>query len=485
MKRSALVLTVVFLAGYCVAEVASSASKAVEGRPGYVDCGTAYSFVALFNNPHPAPSETTNHIASGEPVAILSEADGFTEVRTQTNHQGFVNAALVHSGAPGSVSLSSLPSTTTAPVGAPANINATSQASEGRPGYVDCGTGYSFAALFSSPEPSPLETADHLSCGEAVTVLDEIGRYKEVQTQANRQGFVLASLVHDGVSSVEGRPGYIDCGKSFTFADLFSSPHETPSETIDHIACGEPLTILDDLDGFKRVRTKFDHEGFVNAYLIHDGVPAPDTQKSVQPSTNMLQAAQSSPRVGPVCQKNISFAVAQGGQVTPRTPNFVQKWIAKNGKKYPGLCFTQSPEPEASNYLLVFSTSQSAFYGLYPTVRTNTSTSTNTTPVYGSGTVTDNYGGMWNYTYNGAVTTTTTTTTTTHEDLLYTDTSNTLYLAAYDQSGREVSERWRTITTRQGGDGANTLGYNLGAALAAIHMKEHLLKNVIEDVTKR
>ena len=40
-----------------------------------------------------------------------------------------------------------------------------------------------------------------------------------------------------------------------------------------------------------------------------------------------------------------------------------------------------------------------------------------------------------------------------------------------------ISERWRTITTRQGGDGANTLGYNLGAALGAIHMKEHLLKS--------
>jgi len=48
--------------------------------------------------------------------------------------------------------------------------------------------------------------------------------------------------------------------------------------------------------------------------------------------------------------------------------------------------------------------------------------STNTTPVSGSGTVTDSYGGMWNYTYDGTVTTTTTTTTTTHENLPYTDT---------------------------------------------------------------
>lgn len=68
--------------------------------------------------------------------------------------------------------------------------------------------------------------------------------------------------------------------------------------------------------------------------------------------------------------------------------------------------------------------------------------------------------------------------------LPYTDTSNTLYLHAYSQNGSLVSERWRTITTRQGGDGANTLGYNLGAALGAIHMRQNLLKNVVEDVTK-
>jgi YD repeat-containing protein len=91
---------------------------------------------------------------------------------------------------------------------------------------------------------------------------------------------------------------------------------------------------------------------------------------------------------------------------------------------------------------------------------------------------------MWNYTYDGTATTTTTTTTTTHENLPYTDTSNTLYLNSYDQQGRMISQRWRTITTRQGGDGANTLGYNLGAALGAIHMKEHLLKSVVEDVAK-
>src|ERR1700722_14336292 len=180
------------------------------------------------------------------------------------------------------------------------------------------------------------------------------------------------------------------------------------------------------------------------------------------------------------CGKYISFAVAEGGQIVSDAPGFTQKWISKNQKQYPGLCFSQNANPNAANYVLVFSTSKSAFNGLYPTVRTNTSTSTS--PVSGSGMITDNYGGMWTYTFDG--TATTTTTTTTHESLPDTDTSNTLYLYSYNQHGKLISWHSRTVTTRQGGDGANTLGYNLGAALFSIHFKEHLLKDAVADVAK-
>ena len=64
------------------------------------------------------------------------------------------------------------------------------------------------------------------------------------------------------------------------------------------------------------------------------------------------------------------------------------------------------------------------------------------------------------------------------------DMTSTLYVNAYSQNGALVSQRWRSITTRQGGEGANTLGYNLGAALGAIHIKERLLKDTVEDVVK-
>jgi len=180
------------------------------------------------------------------------------------------------------------------------------------------------------------------------------------------------------------------------------------------------------------------------------------------------------------CAKNISFAVAEGGQIVSRAPQFTQKWIEKNQKRYAGLCFSQTPNNQAMNYVLVFSTSRSSFDGIFPTVKT--STDTNSSPISGSGTITTDSGSMWSYTYEG--TETTTTTTTTQENLPYTDTTTSLYVNAYSQNGELVSQRSRAITTRQGGEGANTLGYNLGAALGAIHIKERLLKDAVEDVVK-
>jgi hypothetical protein len=233
---------------------------------------------------------------------------------------------------------------------------------------------------------------------------------------------------------------------------------------------------------------------FLNARVaqkLANEAPSTPPISETQRSASQAAAARTAPslphpvvQTGAECDKNISIAVAEDGQIVSRVPAFADKWISKNQKKYPRLCFSQVPNSQSANYLLVFSTSQSAFNGIYPTVKTSTSTNTSRTPVSGSGTVTDNYGGMWNYTYDGTATTTTTTTTTTHENLPYTDTSNTLYVHSYDQHGGLIAKRWRTLTTRQGGDAANTVGYNLGAGLGAIHFKEHLLKSAVEDVFK-
>jgi YD repeat-containing protein len=252
--------------------------------------------------------------------------------------------------------------------------------------------------------------------------------------------------------------------------------HYHPEEAYTDIAgqamkCADQTPLPDD----KIVQTTFAYAVvYKSSVLLATSV---ENSESKAPETNPPASVISAPTL---CERNVSFAVAESGQIVPRVPGWVQSWIGKNQKKYPGLCFSQFPNPKSSNFLLVLSASQTAFNGLYPTVRTNTDTST--TPVSGRGTVTDNNGGMWNYTYSGTVTTRTTNAT--QQNLPYTDTSNTLYLYGYDSHGKLMSEHWRTITTRQGGDGENTLGYNLGAALGAMHFKAHLLKSGILDINR-
>src|SRR5450631_607106 len=102
---------------------------------------------------------------------------------------------------------------------------------------------------------------------------------------------------------------------------------------------------------------------------------------------------------------------------------WTRNWINKNAKNFPTVAFQGCPVESLRNYLIVFSSSKSVLNGFDPVLRSNTSTSTS--PVSGTGTVSNMYGSTWNYTYSGTVITTTTTTT--QETVPYSIQSNTLY----------------------------------------------------------
>lgn len=180
------------------------------------------------------------------------------------------------------------------------------------------------------------------------------------------------------------------------------------------------------------------------------------------------------------CSKVVSFAMADATGVHPfmGTGDWIGKWVQKNAKKHPDICFSQSPMQGHANYLVVLSQSSGYLTGFDPVVRTDTNMTT--TPVSGSGTVTSNYGEVWNYTYNGQVTTTTTTTT--EENVPYTINSRTLYVYAYSDGGAIVSQRHHVYSTKSGGDAANSAGYNIGNALGAINARGHMLGSVVKDI---
>jgi hypothetical protein len=178
------------------------------------------------------------------------------------------------------------------------------------------------------------------------------------------------------------------------------------------------------------------------------------------------------------CIKSIAVARATAGKTEPFLPDFVVNWWRKNSKHYPDICLSQSPSGAARNYLIIGSTSESSLEGLFPTVRTYTNTSTS--PYTSYGTVSDQYGNVWNYTATGEVTTTTTTTV--PENLPYTDRFVGLYMNAYDSNGRMILATRHIYTSRTGGDAANTAGYNLGSALTNINARGRMLKSLFNSI---
>lgn len=135
------------------------------------------------------------------------------------------------------------------------------------------------------------------------------------------------------------------------------------------------------------------------------------------------------------CGKNVSFAVAEGGQPVPAIPKFAEKWLDGKGhrERYPTLCFSQIPSSNLSNFIVVFSTTENSFDGLKPSAQTYTTAGQ---PKDTSGGV-SSYGGTWSYAYAGVSAPPTTDTLELKRD----DKPKSVDIRAFDQSGKVVSRR--------------------------------------------
>jgi hypothetical protein len=205
-----------------------------------------------------------------------------------------------------------------------------------------------------------------------------------------------------------------------------------------------------------------------DSFCLRGGAPAPQVAPMATPTPlPYVNSTQSD------C-KTISFAVATHNGVQSYYPGWIDSWVKKNAKKFPTVCFAQRGGQNA--YVVIMSTSHNSFNGLQ-VVRVTT-----TTPFSGggNGTVTDNYGGTWEYTYtyDGTVTTS--------ENVAapYVINSNTLYATAYDSRGNVVAESNHVYSSQTGGDPYNSLGYNLGSALAAINARGRMLTGVVKTISK-
>ncbi len=159
------------------------------------------------------------------------------------------------------------------------------------------------------------------------------------------------------------------------------------------------------------------------------------------------------------CSKNVSFAVAEGGQPVPAIPKFAAKWIDKKAHQpdSKALCFSQIPSSTMSNYLVIFSTSEAMFEGLTPSAHTYTSTKAGP----GDTNMVSSYGGTWSYSYVGMPPPSTTTSI----DLRRDDKPRSLFVRVYNQQGRVLSK------------------YNLGGFFSKEKVLEYVFANVLGDTT--
>jgi hypothetical protein len=180
------------------------------------------------------------------------------------------------------------------------------------------------------------------------------------------------------------------------------------------------------------------------------------------------------------CTKNVSLGSLDKERLFLAIPEWAANWYEKNQKRFPGMCFSDSPMPGVQNYLVVFYTSAPAASGIDQLSKI--SASADMSSLSRIGTFTTSYGSTWHYTYDRTATTTVTTVLT--EKVPHNLQSNVLYATAYSEQGIPISQHWPTAITKKGRETFGKPGKNGDALLPAIHMMSELLNEMAEDIAK-
>jgi hypothetical protein len=148
--------------------------------------------------------------------------------------------------------------------------------------------------------------------------------------------------------------------------------------------------------------------------------------------------------------------------------------VRKDAENSPDVGFLPNPLKDRANFLVVSSDFPRFFQGFQAVTST-----THTTQVSGRGTLTDNYGGMWDFTYHGQVATA----ATTHETVSHQINSNTLYVNTYYDDGALVSQRYDVYSRQTESAPYAGTGYYFGNLFKAINARGRLITSAIQRIT--
>jgi hypothetical protein len=154
------------------------------------------------------------------------------------------------------------------------------------------------------------------------------------------------------------------------------------------------------------------------------------------------------------------------------------KWLEKNQKRFPGVCFADSPLTGVPNFLIVFFTTAP------PTSQTDlaakTADSLSTSPGSPDGTFTTSFGSTWHYTHDHAATTTVTTAWT--ESVPHNQQAQTLYATAYSERGIPISQHWPEPAKGHEKENSGGHGRKNDAMSPAVRIMSGLLGEMMTDL---
>jgi hypothetical protein len=207
---------------------------------------------------------------------------------------------------------------------------------------------------------------------------------------------------------------------------------------------------------------------------------APDPSTEHRTSVDASEADGFQDRQRPECTKNITLGGLQGEKLVLGVPSWAAKWIEKNEKRMPQICFSETPMKGARNYLIVFATPGGADNGkdiadaaVHPEKGSSAA---------GVGTFTTSFGSTWHYAYDRNVGTTVLTEDDADEP--YSKPGQLLYATAFTEEGVPVTQRWPGQPKQETKPTEKNAKKLKGEMQALEHVSDELLGQLVEDIEK-
>jgi hypothetical protein len=185
----------------------------------------------------------------------------------------------------------------------------------------------------------------------------------------------------------------------------------------------------------------------------------------------------------PECTKNITLGGLKGEKLVLGTPGWAERWIEKNQKRIPQVCFSDMPIRGAKNYLIVFYTAPANKNAPEAQKASNSSTPQET-PAGGVGAFTLSYGSTWHYAVDRTVGVTVLTRD--EADQPYSQPNQVRYATAYTEEGMPLVEHWPEQPKKEIHPDANKPNSKKSReARAEIeHVSGDLLGQIVDDLAK-